>query len=513
MNDVLEKILKGLNGLPSKKEDMIKNLCKTASQINKKTEEIAEKKAIFYGKNSQLVVENHIIKDAFMYYDESNCLNIAINPKTTDSRQFYYYDSISKSFNDFTDVEKKAFLEWLEFFKYNEDNRTTPQLFLCIYFRNLQQRALVDEKNLNEILFESIKFLNFYATNSYYYFKDNMVDLIIYLIFKIENFTQEEINILLDFIDNYRDKYKKIDCLSDSLIIKIKNINPSEYLEKKFENLNDKNTFIETIYNYIKNTDFYKSKSKFYNFRPIFFNKTFQKRQLMLTAFKILMINNKIDLKKDFRISYSKITSRYSNYYLNYEYEKNFSYYLIEYEVALSIKKILYKSYEIINKYEENKKEFLKNKKSNSLTDKEKLELLPEAIKNYINKYSTKKTKTNNENIELNINFTKLNLIQNDTIDIHNTLTNIFFEEDEEIKIKTQNAIDENYETLNKKYIDFIEFLKQKNVWKEDELKNYCKNNKLMLNDAISTINDYYDNNYSDYLIEEENNLFYINNI
>ena len=67
-------------------------------------------------------------------------------------------------------------------------------------------------------------------------------------------------------------------------------------------------------------------------------------------------------------------------------------------------------------------------------------------------------------------------------------------------------------EELDKKYVDFINFLKQKDVWEEDELKNYCRQNKLMLNNAISIINDYYDDNYDNYLIEEDNNLFYVHN-
>ena len=514
MTDILKRILEGLGNTPNKKENIIRNSCIVASQITKKPAKTANNEAVFYGKNSQLIVENHTIKDAFMYFNEynnpHNNLNIAINTKPANSESFYYYDSISRTFNDFNKIEKEAFLEWLEFHKYN-NNEITPHLFLCLYFRNLQHRAIVDGKDLNDILFESIKFLNFYAKNSYYYFKDNMLDLITYLIFKIENFTEEERTNLLDFIENYRTEYKQIDNLYDSFVIKIKSLKPDEYLKEKYKNFNDKNVLIKAIYDYIKNVDFYKSKSKFYNFRPIFFNKTFKKQPLMLIAFKILLISNKIDLEKDFRISYTKTTSRYSNYYLDYEYEKNFDYYAIEYEVALPIKKALYKAYEMIDNYEEDKKKFLKNKASSSLTDKEKFTLLPEIIQKYLNKSNEKKTKNNETKIDFNIDFTKLNSIQNDTFAIHNTLTDIFKEENEVIEPQQQNVVNNN-EKLDKKYVDFINFLKQKNVWEEDELKNYCRQNKLMLNNAISIINDYYDDNYDNYLIEEDNNLFYIHN-
>ena len=48
------------------------------------------------------------------YNNPHNNLNIAINTTPTNSETFYYYDSISRTFNDFNNIEKEVFLEWLD---------------------------------------------------------------------------------------------------------------------------------------------------------------------------------------------------------------------------------------------------------------------------------------------------------------------------------------------------------------------------------------------------------------
>jgi hypothetical protein len=111
--------------------------------------------------------------------------------------------------------------------------------------------------------------------------------------------------------------------------------------------------------------------------------------------------------------------------------------------------------------------------------------------------------------IEFSIDKEKLSRIKEDTIGIKNVLTEIFIDEEEGEKVATK----ENSEDLDKKYVDFIEFVKEKKIWTKKELSDYCKNNKLMLNSAISTINEYWDEKYGEYLLEEEEGGFVVNDL
>jgi hypothetical protein len=73
--------------------------------------------------------------------------------------------------------------------------------------------------------------------------------------------------------------------------------------------------------------------------------------------------------------------------------------------------------------------------------------------------------------------------------------------------------VEENSDDLDKKYLDFIEFVRKKEIWSKKELTDYCKSNKLMLNSVISTVNDYWDEKYGEYLVEEEGGGFVVNDL
>ncbi|MDR2760253.1 MAG: TerB N-terminal domain-containing protein [Rickettsiales bacterium] len=125
-------------------------------------------------------------------------------------------------------------------------------------------------------------------------------------------------------------------------------------------------------------------------------------------------------------------------------------------------------------------------------------------------KEKAKKLAPSDIKIEFLIDREKLSQIREDTIGVKNVLTEIFIEDDgEEKKI----AEKENPGHLDKKYVDFIDFVRKKEVWNRKELVDYCKNNKLMLNDAVSVANEYWDEKYGEYLMEEEGGGFVVNDI
>ena len=51
----------------------------------------------------------------------------------------------------------------------------------------------------------------------------------------------------------------------------------------------------------------------------------------------------------------------------------------------------------------------------------------------------------------------------------------------------------------------------EKEEWETIELKNICKNLKLMLNNAIDKINEWTDNEFGDFLIENNGNKINLN--
>lgn len=525
LNGIFEKIKNDVNNPRSAKIlDTIKNNLKFGSEI-KEREVKEEKKVIseFYGKDSELNIDGFSIKNAFMYYCNNSSMGIAISPVKNNKQAFrnYYYDTgISKNFNEFDNDERQHFLEWLSFFKYNDKNQVNVSSFLCLNFRNMQQRAIVDGKDLKDILFESIKFLLYYADNSFYYFKDNMIYLIIYLIFTINEFSKEEKEKLYSFITENRNRFSLINDYFDSLFLKITEISVEEFIKRKFEIDKGNDVFLERIFEYVRDVDYCKVNSKFYKFKSIYFRKTFKKVPIMLIVLKILIKQNSVNLEENFSIGFSRVVRTYSNYYLNYDDEKEYSFNLIECKVGLILRKLIFQASQIIEKYEEDKQEFLRNKKtSSSLTDNEKFSLLPLPVQNYFNAYilgkKTKKENKQNVNdikIEFGIDFNKLSSIKNDTEDIHNVLTDIFSEEDDNEEEQYIIKEDKNNDELDEKYLDFIAFVKQKEEWSESELKAYCKEHKMMLNNAIDVVNEYYDEKYGDYLIEEEDENFFINN-
>jgi hypothetical protein len=111
--------------------------------------------------------------------------------------------------------------------------------------------------------------------------------------------------------------------------------------------------------------------------------------------------------------------------------------------------------------------------------------------------------------IEFSISREKLSRIREDTIGVKSVLTEIFIGEEGEKEV----VVEENPGDLDKKYLDFTEFVRKKEIWNKRELANYCKSNKLMLNSVVSVVNDYWDEKYGEHLIEEDKEGFVVNDL
>lgn len=105
--------------------------------------------------------------------------------------------------------------------------------------------------------------------------------------------------------------------------------------------------------------------------------------------------------------------------------------------------------------------------------------------------------------ISLNLDENKLNTIKNDTKEIHNLLSEIFVDE-KAINIDSQQ---ENTNNID----DFVKIIIEKNSWTKQELINIIKDKSVMISSVIDEINEWSNEQYGDFLLEEENSIYILN--
>lgn len=115
--------------------------------------------------------------------------------------------------------------------------------------------------------------------------------------------------------------------------------------------------------------------------------------------------------------------------------------------------------------------------------------------------------------IQISLNKEKISDLMVDTKEIQNVLNTIFEEESqtEAIEITSTKQNVENNDTIDERYLEFAKIILEKEEWETIELKNICKNLKLMLNNAIDKINEWTDNEFGDFLIENNGNKINLN--
>lgn len=120
------------------------------------------------------------------------------------------------------------------------------------------------------------------------------------------------------------------------------------------------------------------------------------------------------------------------------------------------------------------------------------------------------------ETIKLQLNAEKLVKVQINTAEIHTVLQEIFGEEQAEtIKSETQeNTVSEKDEQNQPEnnLQGIIALLLGKESWTRNELMNIIQNKGLMLNSLLDQINEWAENTYGDFLIEEDEDMYIVNN-
>lgn len=119
------------------------------------------------------------------------------------------------------------------------------------------------------------------------------------------------------------------------------------------------------------------------------------------------------------------------------------------------------------------------------------------------------------EEIKLQLNTEKLAKVQINTAEIHTVLQEIFGEEQAEaIKSEPQETDIPEEDEQNQPDNDLqtiITTLLEKENWTRSELMNIIQNKGIMLNSLLDQINEWAENEYGDFLIEEEDTIYTIN--
>ena len=98
----------------------------------------------------------------------------------------------------------------------------------------------------------------------------------------------------------------------------------------------------------------------------------------------------------------------------------------------------------------------------------------------------------------------KLSQLAEDTRKVKSVLSEIITVEEREEAHLPQEEIEEVDLTLDEKHLTFLKQVIQKNEWEKKELREIAKGCGLMVNAAISKINEWSEEKYGDYLVYEE---------
>ena len=121
-----------------------------------------------------------------------------------------------------------------------------------------------------------------------------------------------------------------------------------------------------------------------------------------------------------------------------------------------------------------------------------------------------------NEKVELKLDTEKLEKIKINTSEIHNVLQEIFANEQAEV-LKSEpvdnpiSSESENNDEIENCLQDIVNIIIKQGTWARNELLNIIKNKGLMLSSVIDEINEWAEDKYGDFLIEEDNDVYILN--
>lgn len=120
-----------------------------------------------------------------------------------------------------------------------------------------------------------------------------------------------------------------------------------------------------------------------------------------------------------------------------------------------------------------------------------------------------------NDKLELKLDTEKLEKIKINTSEIHNVLQEIFAEEQAEI-LKSEPIEVDNSEYDDKTEIEnglqnIVNIIIEKENWTRNELLNVTQNKGMMLSSAIDEINEWSNEEFGDFLVEEDDDVYLVN--
>ena len=119
------------------------------------------------------------------------------------------------------------------------------------------------------------------------------------------------------------------------------------------------------------------------------------------------------------------------------------------------------------------------------------------------------------EKVELKLDTEKLEKIKINTSEIHNVLQEIFADEQTEVlksePIETVSLEDEDKTEMESGLQSIINIIIKKGNWTRNELLNIIQNKGVMLSSAIDEINEWSEEEYGDFLVEEDNDVYIVN--
>lgn len=119
------------------------------------------------------------------------------------------------------------------------------------------------------------------------------------------------------------------------------------------------------------------------------------------------------------------------------------------------------------------------------------------------------------DKLELKLDTKKLEKIKINTSEIHNVLQEIFAEEQAEI-LKSEPIEVDNSEDVDKTEIEnglqnIVNIIIEKENWTRNELLNVIQNKGMMLSSAIDEINEWSNEEFGDFLVEEDDDVYLVN--
>lgn len=119
------------------------------------------------------------------------------------------------------------------------------------------------------------------------------------------------------------------------------------------------------------------------------------------------------------------------------------------------------------------------------------------------------------EKLELKLDTEKLEKIKINTSEIHSVLQEIFAEEQAEIlkaePIETTNSEDMDKTEIENGLQNIVNIIIEKENWTRNELLNVIQNKGMMLSSTIDEINEWSNEEFGDFLVEEDDDVYLVN--